>query len=42
MGQYLPVVTMTVLAVLFAAISLVMSRLLAPRRSTSAKRAPYE
>ncbi len=42
MGQYLPVVTMTVLAVLFAAISLVMSRLLAPRRSTTAKRAPYE
>jgi NADH-quinone oxidoreductase subunit A len=42
MGQYLPVVTMTVLAVLFAAISLLMSRLLAPRRSTTAKRAPYE
>jgi NADH-quinone oxidoreductase subunit A len=42
MGQYLPVVTMAVLAVLFAAVSLVMSRLLAPRRSTTAKRAPYE
>jgi len=42
MGQYLPVVTMAVLAVLFAAISLFMSRLLAPRRSTTAKRAPYE
>ena len=42
MGQYLPVVTMAVLAVLFAAISLLMSRLLAPRRSTAAKRAPYE
>jgi NADH-quinone oxidoreductase subunit A len=42
MGQYLPVVTMTVLAVVFAAISLGMSRLLAPRRSTAAKRAPYE
>lgn len=42
MGQYLPVVTMTVLAVLFSAISLVMSKLLAPRRSTTAKRAPYE
>ncbi|HET6772818.1 MAG TPA: NADH-quinone oxidoreductase subunit A [Acidimicrobiales bacterium] len=42
MGQYLPVVTMAVLAVLFAAVSLVMSRLLAPRRSTAAKRAPYE
>ncbi|MBN2622757.1 MAG: NADH-quinone oxidoreductase subunit A [Acidimicrobiales bacterium] len=42
MGQYLPVVTMAVLAVLFAGVSLVMSRLLAPRRSTTAKRAPYE
>jgi NADH-quinone oxidoreductase subunit A len=42
MGQYLPVVTMAVLAVLFAAISLFISRLLAPRRSTTAKRAPYE
>jgi NADH-quinone oxidoreductase subunit A len=42
MGQYLPVVTMAVLAVLFAGISLLMSRLLAPRRSTTAKRAPYE
>lgn len=42
MGQYLPVVTMAVLAVLFAAVSLLMSRLLAPRRSTTAKRAPYE
>ena len=42
MGQYLPVVTMAVLAVLFAGISLLMSKLLAPRRSTTAKRAPYE
>jgi NADH-quinone oxidoreductase subunit A len=42
MGQYLPVVTMAVLAVLFAAISLLMSRLLAPRRSTTAKRAPSD
>jgi NADH-quinone oxidoreductase subunit A len=42
MGQYLPVVTMAVLAVLFAAISLFASKLLAPRRSTTAKRAPYE
>jgi NADH-quinone oxidoreductase subunit A len=42
MGQYLPVVAMAVLAVAFAAISLLMSKLLAPRRSTSAKRAPYE
>jgi NADH-quinone oxidoreductase subunit A len=42
MGQYLPVVAMIVLAALFAALSLVASRLLAPRRSTVAKRAPYE
>jgi NADH-quinone oxidoreductase subunit A len=42
MGQYLPVVTMGVLAVLFAAISLLMSKLLAPRRTSIAKRAPYE
>jgi NADH-quinone oxidoreductase subunit A len=42
MGQYLPVVTLTVLAVVFAAVSLVMSRLLAPHRSSTAKRAPYE
>jgi len=42
MGQYLPVATMAVLAVVFSAISLFASRLLAPRRSTTAKRAPYE
>jgi NADH-quinone oxidoreductase subunit A len=33
---------MAVLATAFAAISLMMSKLLAPRRSTTAKRAPYE
>jgi NADH-quinone oxidoreductase subunit A len=42
LGQYLPVVAMAVLAAAFAAISLVMSRLLAPRRPSAAKRAPYE
>jgi NADH-quinone oxidoreductase subunit A len=42
MGQYLPVVAMIVLAAVFAALSLVASRLLAPRRSTVPKRAPYE
>ncbi|MGD9794064.1 MAG: NADH-quinone oxidoreductase subunit A [Acidimicrobiia bacterium] len=42
MGQYLPVVAMAVLALLFAAISLVVSKLLAPKRATSAKLAPYE
>jgi NADH-quinone oxidoreductase subunit A len=42
MGQYLPVVTMAVLATAFATISLVTSRMLAPRRPSAAKRAPYE
>jgi NADH-quinone oxidoreductase subunit A len=41
-GQYLPVVVMIVLGAVFVAISLVASRLLAPRRSTVPKRAPYE
>jgi NADH-quinone oxidoreductase subunit A len=42
MGQYLPVVALLVLAVLFGALSFVASRLLAPRRPSSAKEAPYE
>lgn len=42
MGQYLPVVVLLILAVLFAALSLVASRLLAPRRPSAAKEAPYE
>jgi len=42
MGQYLPVVALAVLAVAFAVLSLLASKLLAPRRSTAAKRAPYE
>ena len=42
MGQYLPVVVLFVLAVLFGALSFVASRLLAPRRPSAAKEAPYE
>ena len=42
MGQYLPVVVLLVLAVLFGALSFVASRLLAPRRPSAAKEAPYE
>ena len=42
MGQYLPVIALTILAVLFALLSLVASRLLAPNRPNSAKEAPYE
>jgi NADH-quinone oxidoreductase subunit A len=41
-GQYLPVVTLLVLAVLFAVVSRVASGLLAPRKPTAAKSAPYE
>ena len=42
MGQYLPIAALLVLAVLFAALSFVASRLLAPRRPSTAKEAPYE
>ena len=42
MSQYLPIVVLFVLAVVFGAISLVMSHLLAPKRPSSAKDAPYE
>jgi NADH-quinone oxidoreductase subunit A len=42
MGQYLPLVVMIVLAGVFVAISIFASRLLAPHRTTLAKRAPYE
>ena len=42
MGQYLPVVCLLVLATLFGALSFFASRLLAPRRPSSAKEAPYE
>jgi NADH-quinone oxidoreductase subunit A len=41
-SQYLPVVALAVLAVVFAALSRVASRLLAPSATTDAKRAPYE
>jgi NADH-quinone oxidoreductase subunit A len=42
MGQYLPVVALIVLSVLFAVLSFGASRLLAPRRPSAAKEAPYE
>ena len=42
MGQYLPIVCLLVLAVLFGALSFFASGLLAPRRPSSAKSAPYE
>lgn len=42
LGQYLPIVVLLALGVVFAGISLVASRILAPRRPTPAKSAPYE
>ncbi len=42
LAQYLPVLALMILAGLFAAISLVASRLLAPRRPNDKKSAPYE
>ena len=42
MGQYLPLVVLLVLAILFGALSFAASRLLAPRRPSAAKEAPYE
>jgi len=40
--QYLPILAMVVLVFLFAALSFVASKLLGPKRPTSAKVAPYE
>ena len=42
MSQYLPIVVLLILATLFGALSFVASRLLAPRRPSIAKEAPYE
>jgi NADH-quinone oxidoreductase subunit A len=42
MEQYFPILTMLVLAFLFAAGSFLASRLLGPSRPTQAKMAPYE
>ena len=42
MGQYLPIVFLLILATIFGALSFFASRLLAPRRPSAAKEAPYE
>ncbi len=42
MGQYLPLVVLMVLAIAFGGLSFLASRLLAPRRPSAAKEAPYE
>ncbi|MBV1893847.1 MAG: NADH-quinone oxidoreductase subunit A [Ilumatobacteraceae bacterium] len=42
MAQYLPIVVLMALAILFGALSFTASRLLAPNRPSAAKEAPYE
>ena len=42
MGQYLPVVVLMILAIIFGGLSFTASRLLAPSRPSTAKEAPYE
>jgi NADH-quinone oxidoreductase subunit A len=42
MADYLPLLLMFVLATLFAGLSFIASGLLAPKRPTTAKEAPYE
>jgi NADH-quinone oxidoreductase subunit A len=42
MGQYLPIVLLGALGVLFGVLSFGVSKLLAPRRPSAAKEAPYE
>jgi NADH-quinone oxidoreductase subunit A len=42
MGQYLPILGMIVLALLFGVISIVMTRLVKPPRPNAAKSSPYE
>lgn len=42
MGQYLPVVILMILAIIFGGLSFTASRLLAPNRPSTAKEAPYE
>jgi NADH-quinone oxidoreductase subunit A len=40
--QYLPLITLVVLAVLFCVVSAVVSRIVSPKAPTAAKSAPYE
>jgi NADH-quinone oxidoreductase subunit A len=42
MGQYLPVIALLILGVLFGVLSFIASRILAPKRPSVAKEAPYE
>ena len=42
MGQYLPIVILMLLGIVFGMLSLFASKLLGPRRPSAAKEAPYE
>ena len=42
MAQYLPLLVLLILAILFAGLSIVASKILGPKRPTLAKSAPYE
>jgi NADH-quinone oxidoreductase subunit A len=42
MDQYLPIVVLMILAIIFGGLSFTASRLLAPSRPSTAKEAPYE
>jgi NADH-quinone oxidoreductase subunit A len=41
-GQYLPIVLLLILAIVFGVASFLVSSILAPRRPSAAKEAPYE
>src|SRR5215217_7193041 len=42
MAQYLPLLVMLILAILFAGLSILASKILGPKKPTLAKSAPYE
>ena len=42
LGQYLPILAMIILGIIFAGVSLIASRLLAPKQPTNAKQDLYE
>lgn len=42
MGQYLPIVVLMILGIVFGVLSLLASKLLGPKRPSAAKEAPYE
>jgi len=42
LGQYLPIFAMLVLAIVFTAFNLLLTRIVSPKRATAAKNAPYE